>query len=208
MSFISECKFRGHLISCGDDVVINGNKDECFYGHVEKLYELEGTKNPNRAVIQWYFTYDELLTLSSRRITIESAEPWRELFLPTVEDAINHSVEDIDAETISNKCVVLRLNPHDLIPDSLHTADQEDLFYVRYMFDRYYKLYPVNKRVSKESKSKRKSRVIASTNNCANTPKTPRRASERKQDIVKENGVSNNTKTLQARKTPGKAKGK
>lgn len=195
------------MISCGDDVVINGNKDECFYGHVEKFYELEGTKNPNRAIIQWYFTHDELLTLSSRRITIESAEPWRELFLPTAEDAISHSVEDIDAETISKKCAVLRLNPHDLIPDSLHTADQEDLFYVRYKFDRYYNLYPVNKRVSKEAKSKRKSNVTASKNN-VDTPKTPRRASGRKQDICKENGVSNNIETPQARKTPGKAKSK
>ncbi|XP_078353146.1 uncharacterized protein LOC144637932 isoform X2 [Oculina patagonica] len=206
--FYSECKISGNLISCGDDVIINGNEDECFVGHVEKLYELEGTVDPNRAVIQWYFTYDELQNLSKGRISVDIAEPWRELFLPSIEDVKNRSVEDLDAETISRKCTVLRLNQHDLIPDSLHTADQEDLYYVRYRFDRYYNLHPVNKRVSKESISKRQSNMVTSSDHVQTpkTPKTPRRASVSKQDLVKENVVSKNAKTPQPRKTPAKGK--
>lgn len=209
-SLKSECKISGNLISCGDDVIINGNEDECFVGRVEKLYELEGMVDPNRAIIQWYFTYDELQNLSKGRMTVDIAEPWRELFLPSIEDVKNRCFEDIDAETISRKCTVLRLNPHDLIPDSLHTADQEDLYYVRYRFDRYYNLHPVNKRVSRESISKRQNNRVTSSEHVQTlqTPKTPRRASARKQELVKENVVSNNAKTPQPRKTSAKEKGK
>lgn len=200
--FVSQCKFNGNLINCADDVIINGNEDECFVGHIEKLYELEGSDDPNRAIIQWYFTYDELLKLATRRITVDIAEPWRELFLPSSDNVHNHGVEDIDAETISKKCNVLRLKPHDLIPDCLHSTDQEDLFYVRYRFDRHYNLHPVNKRVARESISKRESSIT----NHVKTPKTPRRASARNQNLVKENGVNDSTKTPQARKTPVKGK--
>ena len=203
-SLISQFKFSGNLISCGDDVIINGNKNECFVGHVEKLYELERTVNPNRARIQWYFSYDELFSMSTGTITVDIAEPWRELFLPSIEDGIKHSVEDIDAETISRKCTVLRLRPHDLIPDNLHTAGQEDLYYVRYRFDQYYNLHPVNKRVSRESISKSQSNKVTSMNYV----KTPRRASARKQDLVKENVVSKIVQTPQPRKTPAKGNGK
>jgi len=199
--FYSQFKFNGNLISCEDDVIINGNK-KCFIGHVEKLYELEGSDDPNRAIIQWYFTYEELLKLAKRRITVNIAEPWRELFLPSSDSVHNHGVEDIDAETISKKCTVLRLKLHDLLPDCLHATDQEDLFYVRYRFDRHFNLHPVSKRVARESTSKRESSVT----NHVKTPKTPRRESTRNQNLVKENGVSNNAKTPQTRKTPAKGK--
>ena len=200
----SQFKFNGNFINCGDDVIINGNKDECFIGHVEKLYELEGSDDPNRAIILWYFTYDELLKLSTRRITVDIAEPGRELFLPSSDNVHNHVVEDIDAETISNKCTVLRLKPHDLIPDCLQSADQEDLFYARYRFDRHFNLHPVNKRVARESMSKRESSIT----NHIKTPKTARRASTRNQNLVIENDVSIKAKTPQPRKTPAKGKGK
>ena len=200
----SQFKFNGNLISCEDDVIINGNKNERFIGHVEKLYELEGSDDPNRAIIQWYFTHEELLTLAKRKITVDTAEPWGELFLPSSDSVHNNSVEDIDAETISKKCTVLRLKPHDLLPDCLHTSDQEDLFYVRHRFDRHFNLHPVSKRAARESTSKRD----CSIKSHVKTPNTFRRESTRNQNPVKENGVSNNSKTLQARKTPAKGKGK
>lgn len=190
------------MIGCEDDVIINGNEDEWFIGHVEKLYELEGSDDPNRAIIQWYFSYEELLTLAKGRITVHIAEPWRELFSPSIDSIYNQGVEDIDAETISKKCTVLRLKPHDLLPDCLHSTDQKDLFYVRYKFDRHFNLHPVNKRVASESTSKRES----STTNHVKTPKTPRRESTRNQNLVREINVSSNAKTPQARKTPAKGK--
>ena len=173
LCIFSQFKFNGNLISCEDDVIINGNEDECFIGHVEKLYELEGSDDPNRAIIQWYFSYEELLRLTKGRINVDIAEPWRELFLPSSDGVHNHGLEDIDAETISEKCTVLRLRPHDLLPDCLHSTDQEDLFYVRYRFDRHFNFHPVNKRVAAESTSKKES----STTNHIKTPKTPRRES-------------------------------
>lgn len=204
LCILSQFKFNGNLVSCEDDVIINGNEDECFIGHVEKLYELEGSDDPNRAIIQWYFSYEELLTLAKGSITVDIAEPWRELFSPSSDSIYNHGVEDIDAETISKKCTVLRLKPHDLLPDCLHSTDQKDLFYVRYKFDRHFNLHAVNKRVASESTSKRES----STTNHVKTPKTPRRESTRNQNLVKEINVSSNAKTPQARKTPAKGKGK
>lgn len=200
----SEFKFNGKLINCGDDVIINGNKDKRFVGHVEKLYELEGSTDPNRAVIQWYFTYAELLKLSSRKIDVDIADSWRELFLLSSDNIHVHVVEDIDAETISKKCTVLRLKPHDLKPDCLHSTEQDDLFYVRYKLDKHFNLHPVNKRVAKDSISKGESSVT----NHVKTPKTPRRASTRNRNLVKENDVSNNVNAAQQRKTPAKGKGK
>lgn len=192
------------MINCGDDVIINGTKNECLVGHIDKLYELEGTVDPNRAIIQWYFSYDELLKLSKHIITVDIEEPWRELFLSSSEDVRNHCVMDIDAETISRKCTVLRLEPHDIPPDCLHRTSQEDLFYVRYRFDRYYNLHPVNiKMVTRESVSKSASTNHVKTPNC-----TPRRASTRKQNLVKENCLTNTAKTPKARIIPAKGMGK
>ena len=199
----SQFKFNGNLISCEDDVIVNSNKNECFIGHVEKIYELEGSDEPNRAIIQWYFSYKELLKLAKWKITVDTAEPWRELFLPSCDSVHNHGVEDIDAETISRKCTVLRLKPHDLLPDCLQTSDQEDLFYVRHRFDRHFNLHPVNKRASRESTSKKE----CSIKSRVKTPNTFRRESTRNQNLVKENHVRNNAKTPQARKTPAKGKG-
>ena len=204
LCIFSQFKFNGNLISCEDDVIINGNGDECFIGRVEKLYELEGRNDPNRAIIQWYFTYEELLKLAKGRITVDIAEPLRELFLPSGDSVHYHGVEDIDAETISKKCTVSRLKPHDLSPDCLHSTDQEDLFYVRYRFDKHFNLHPVNKRAARESISKRESSI----RNHVKTPKTPRRESTRNQNLVNVNGVSNNAQTLHARKTPAKGNGK
>ena len=200
----SEFKFNGNLINCGDDVIINGSKDKRFVGHVEKLYELEGSTDPNRAIVQWYFNYAELLKLSSRKIDVDIADSWRELFLLSSDNIHVHVAEDIDAETISKKCTVLRLKPHDLKPDCLHSTDQDDLFYVRYKLDKHFNLHPVSKRVARESISKRESSVT----NQVKTLKTPRRASTRNQNLVKENDVSNDVKTAQSRKTPAKGKGK
>ena len=187
---ISQCKFNGIVINCGDDVIINGDKDQCFVGHVEKLYEQEEAEDPNRAIIQWYFTHDELSILT-KKITVHIPEPWRELFLPS-EDVCNRDA-DVDAETISRKCTVLRLKPQDIVPDCLQR--QEDLYYVRYKFDQYYKLHPVNKRLPRKSISDSERNVERRTSRVRTPNITPRR-------------VSSIVKTPQAKKTPAKEKGK
>ena len=206
--FISECKFNGILIKPGDDVIINGDNDKSFVGHVEKLYELKGTHDPNRAIISWYFTYEELKKCS-KKITFDVAEPWRELFLPCHEDASRAcSIADIDAETISSKCTVLKLKPQDLPPKSLNCDRQEDLFYVHYKFDRNYNLHPVNKRIARESVSKREQDLLTSVSNGKTPNGTARKSSTGKQKPVNENTVKSTGKTPQARKTPARRKSK
>lgn len=203
--FDSEFKFNGSMMKSGDDVIINGDKDEFFVGHIEKLYELEGNDDPNRAIIQWYFTYQELMKLK-KKITVDIAEPWRELFLPCDED-VRCSSADIDAETISRKCTVLKLRHQDLPPDNLDCDKQQDLFYVRYKFDRHYNLHPVNKRIARESLSKREHDLVMSVNNatCKTPNGMPRRLSAQKQKPANENG-NKTGKTPQARKTPARRK--
>jgi len=201
--FYSEFKFNGSMMKSGDDVIINGDKDEFFVGHIEKLYELEGNDDPNRAIIQWYFTYQELMKLK-KKITVDIAEPWRELFLPCDED-VRCSSADIDAETISRKCTVLKLRHQDLPPDNLDCDKQQDLFYVRYKFDRHYNLHPVNKRIARESLSKREHDLVMSVNNAKTPNGMPRRSSAQKQKPANENG-NKTGKTPQARKTPARRK--
>ena len=209
--FISEFKFNENFIQSGDDVIINGNdEDEYFVGHVDKLYELEGTEDPNRAIIQWYFTCKELKKCS-RKINIDIAEPSRELFLPCG-DEVKNSIEDIDAETISRKCTVLKLKPQDLPPNSSNCNTQQDLFYVRYKFDHLFNLHPVNKRIARESVSKRGFDLSEGGNN-TKTPNralrsTPRRSSIMKQNHTIENGMNSTVRTPCARRTPARRKSK
>ena len=206
--FISECKFNGSLLKSGDDVIVGGKEDEYFVGHIEKLYELEGADDPNRAIVHWYFTYQELIKLTKNiktTIHVDVPEPLRELFLPSGED-IKGSVEDIDAETISSKCTVLKLKPQDSPPDSLNCDTQEDLFYVRYKFDRRYKLHPVNKRIARELVSKKECDLLISGADAKIPKATPRRSSTRKRKPVQENDLHMTVKTPQTRKTPARRK--
>ena len=208
--FISEFKFNENLIQSGDDVIINGNdKDEYFVGHVDKLYEREGTKDSNRAIIQWYFTYKELKKCSGKINVI--AEPSRELFLPC-QDSVKNSIEDIDAETISRKCTVLKLKPQDLSPNCLNCDTKQSLFYVRYKFDQHYNLHPVNKRITRESALKRECDLSGGVSNTKTPDRTrrgtPRRLSTMKQNHVIEDGVNSTAQTPQARKTPARRKSK
>ena len=164
-----------------------------YIGHVEKLYKLEGCTDPNRAIVKWYFKQDELTKLSRRNVTCK--DPWRELFLPLNEDACN-SLEDIDAETISKKCFVQRLNPQDSIPDVL--CDQDSSFYVRYGFDSEYNLHPLNRTCTKnnvlqEASPWRKEDLF---NGSSRTPNcTPRRTSRRTQNRTEEFRINSSGKT-------------
>lgn len=197
----SECSLYGNLIKSGDDVLIKGEKDECLVGRVQRFYEVEGIKDPNRAVIYWYYTFQELKKCTTK-ITFEVTDPSRELFLPCAD--VKDSIVDIDAESILRKCAVLMLRHQDLPPDSLTCDTGQDLFYVRFKFDGEYNFQSVNKR---ESVSKRRGNESTSVLNNNRTPYcTPRRTSARKQKPVKENGISNVMKTPQTRKTPARRK--
>lgn len=186
----SQFKFNGNLVSCEDDVIINGNEDECFIGYVEKLYEFEGSDDFNRVIIQWYFSYEELLILVKGRIIVYIVEFWRELFLFFSDSIYNYGVEDIDVEIILKKCIVLRFKLYDLLSDCLYSIDQKDLFYVRYKFDRYFNFYFVNKRVVLEFILKRESSII----NYVKILKIFRMEFIRNQNFVKEINVSSNVK--------------
>ena len=183
--------------------MIKGEKDECLVGRVQSFYEVEGIKDPNRAVIYWYYTFQELKKCTTK-ITFEVTDPSRELFLPCAD--VKDSIVDIDAESILRKCAVLMLRHQDLPPDSLTCDTGQDLFYVRFKFDGEYNFQSVNKR---ESVSKRRGNESTSVLNNNRTPYcTPRRISARKQKPVKENGISNVMKTPQTRKTPARRKSK
>ena len=209
--FISEFKFNENLIQSGDDVIINGNdKDEYFVGHVDRLYERKGTKDPNRAIIHWYFTCKELKKCSGK-INSVIAEPSRELFLPCL-DSVKNSIADIDAETISRKCTVLKLKPQDLPPNCSNSDTQPSLFYVRYKFDEHYNLHPVNKRIAREPVLKRECDLSGGVSNTTtpntNRRGTPRRSSTMKQNHVIENGVNSAARTPQVKNTPARTKSK
>ncbi|XP_068676191.1 origin recognition complex subunit 1-like [Montipora foliosa] len=199
--FYSECNFNGSLIKSGDDVIINGNDDEYFVGRVVAFYELEGIKDPNRAVIHWYYTYQELNKITTK-LAFTVADPSRELFLPGSD--VKDSIVEIDAETISRKCTVLMFRQQDLPPDSLTCDDGQDLFYVRFKFDCHYNFKPVNKR---ESVSKRKPRASTSITSNGKTPYyTPKRTSTQKQKPVDESVMNSTVKTPQTRKTSARRK--
>ena len=202
--FVSECRFNSCLLKCGDNVIVSGGNDEYFVGCIAKLYKLEEAKDPNRAVVQWYFTYEELIKLS-KKVAVDVPEPWRELFLPCSEH-VKGSMEDIDAETISRKCTVLKLKLKDLPPDSLNCDKEKDLFYVRYKFDHHYNLYPVNKKVAGESLLKREPSLTITLSNTKTPKATSRRFSSRNQTPLHENTCYKARETPQAKKTPARRK--
>ena len=202
--FISECRFNSCLLKCGDNVIVSGGNDEYFVGCIEKLYKHEEAKDPNRAVVQWYFTYEELIKLS-KKVAVDVPEPWRELFLPCSEH-VKGSMEDIDAETISRKCTVLKLKLKDLPPDSLNCDKEKDLFYVRYKFDHHYNLYPVNKKIAGESSSKREPSLTITLSNTKTPKASSRRLSSRNQTPLQENTFDNARETPQAKRTPARRK--
>ena len=202
--FISECRFNGCLLKCGDNVIVSGGNDEYFVGCIEKLYKHEEAKDPNRAVVQWYFTYEELMKLN-KKVAVDVAEPWRELFLPCSEH-VKGSMEDIDAETISRKCTVLKLKLKDLPPDSLNCDKEEDLFYVRYKFDHHYNLYPVNKKIAGESSLKREPGLTISLSNTKTPKASSRRLSSRNQTPLQGNTFDKARETPQAKRTPARRK--
>ena len=202
--FISECRFNSCLLKCGDNVIVSGGNDEYFVGCIEKLYKLEEAKDPNRAVVQWYFTYEELMKLN-KKVAVDVPEPWRELFLPCSEH-VKGSMEDIDAETISRKCTVLKLKLKDLPPDSLNCDKEKDLFYVRYKFDHHYNLYPVNKKIAGESSLKREPSLTITLSNTKTPKASSRRLSSRNQTPLQENTFDNARETPQAKRTPARRK--
>lgn len=203
-AFYSECRFNSCLLKCGDNVIVSGGNDEYFVGCIEKLYKHEEAKDPNRAVVQWYFTYEELMKLS-KKVAVDVPEPWRELFLPGSEH-VKGSMEDIDAETISRKCTVLKLKLKDLPPDSLNCDKEKDLFYVRYKFDHHYNLYPVNKKIAGESSLKREPSLTITLSNTKTPKASSRRLSSRNQTPLQENTFDKARETPQAKRTPARRK--
>lgn len=189
--FISKCKVNGSSINCGDDVVIHGDAGRRFIAQVQKLYEIEESKDPNRAVIQRYCRYGEISQLKGKK-PVDIPEHWTELLLPS-EDCCSFRNENIKAEAIRRKCNVLRLKPHDVVPDYLQSSSREGFYYVRYKFDENYNLHPVNKRLSRKSISNMEQISVKRIIHVRTPKHTPRK-------------INNTTKTPQAEKVPAKEK--
>ncbi|RMX40148.1 hypothetical protein pdam_00002268 [Pocillopora damicornis] len=189
--FYSQCKVNGILIKCGDDVVILGRTGRRSIAHVQKLYEIEESKDPNRAIVQWYYTYGEISELKGKK-PADIPKSWTELLLPS-EDCCSSKDDHIKAEDIRRKCNVLKLKPQDEVPDYLQSSYRDGLYYIRFKFDQNYNLYPVNKRLSRKSTSNTEQTIERGINHVRTPKQTPRRP-------------NNTAKTPKAKKTPAKEK--
>ena len=191
--FISQCKVNGILIKCGDDVVILGRTGRRSIAHVQKLYEIEESKDPNRAIVQWYYNYGEISELKGKK-PADIPKSWTELLLPS-EDCCSSRDDHIKAEDIRRKCNVVKLKPQDEVPDYLKSSYRDGLYYIRFKFDQNYNLYPVNKRLSRKSTSNTEQTIERGINHVRTPKQTPRKP-------------NNTAKTPEAKKTPAKEKGK
>lgn len=117
------------MICIGDDVIIDIENEMEAVGLIQALYNDTSQEESCRAVIHWYFKKHELPTKVKEKICTFVSEDY-ELFWP--EDNCGNlrgCVEDIDAETIREKCHVV------LIPSwkSNHPAFGGK-FFIRYGF--------------------------------------------------------------------------
>ncbi|CAH3156764.1 unnamed protein product [Pocillopora meandrina] len=189
--FYSQCKVNGILIKCGDDVVILGRTGRRSIAHVQKLYEIEESKDPNRAIVQWYYTYGEISELKGKK-PADIPKSWTELLLPS-EDCCSSKDDRIKAEDMWRKCNVVKLKPQDEVPDYLQSSYRDGLYYIRFKFDQNYNLHPVNKRLSRKSTSNTEQTIERGINNVRTSKQTPRKP-------------NNTAKTPKAKKTPAKEK--
>ncbi|XP_028404499.1 origin recognition complex subunit 1-like [Dendronephthya gigantea] len=105
----STCYINNKLISIGDDVIIDIENEMDAVGLIQELYNDTSQEEPCRAVIHWYFKKHELPTKVQEKIGTFLSEDY-ELFWPEDKSGnLRGCVEDIDAETIREKCWVVLL---------------------------------------------------------------------------------------------------
>lgn len=174
-------------------MVILGRTGRRSIAHVQKLYEIEESKDSNRAIVQWYYTYGEISELKGKK-PADIPKSWTELLLSS-EDCCGSKDDHIKAEDILRKCNVVKLKPQDEVPDYLQSSYRDGLYYIRFKFDQNYNLYPVNKRLSRKSTSNTEQTIERGINHVRTPKQTPRKP-------------NNTAKTPKAKKTPAKEKGK
>ena len=143
------CKVNDIKVNIGDDVCIGSDDGEVLVARIQELYESQSIKKDrNRAKVLWYFTPCSLPSSVRKKLPsiLDRTVKSNELFFPL--DGIDRSydnvrfTEDLDAETIVDKCQVTHLKTHENILDDLCNFDSEE-FFVQYRFDERFNFIPV-----------------------------------------------------------------
>ena len=124
------CYVNHDLISIGDDVIVETEDEREAVGRIQSLYRDSTSlgKGPCRAVLHWYFKKHELPKNVKDKIGTFLSEE-NELFWPA-EDVKNlrRCVDDIDAETVREKCRVA------VLPSSFSNRRATGKYCIRYGF--------------------------------------------------------------------------
>ena len=97
------------MISIGDDVVIHVEDEKEAVARIKDLYYDTSQDEPCRAVIHWYFKMHELPLKVKNKVGCFLSEQF-EVFWPAGDGKNLRRIEDIDAETIKEKCSVTLLS--------------------------------------------------------------------------------------------------
>ena len=116
------------MISIGDDVIIDVEDGKGAVGQIQGLYNDNCQDEPYRAVIHWYYKAHELPSKVQDKIRNCLSEQY-ELFWPVGDDKnLRGCIDDIDAETIKQKCLVI------LLPSSTKNRASTGKYFLRFGF--------------------------------------------------------------------------
>ncbi|CAB4035565.1 origin recognition complex, subunit 1-like, partial [Paramuricea clavata] len=125
----SSCYVNKELISIGDDVIIDieGEKEEAV-GRIQDLYNDNSQDEPCRAVIHWYFKKHELPSRVQDKIGSFLSEQYELFWRVDNEKKLRICIDDIDAETIRTKCLVI------ILPSSTRHRKNTGKYFIRFGF--------------------------------------------------------------------------